>query len=58
MAKRAWCGRWVDRKGEIPEGKKPYFRLPIMNYYKVRLQQFAMLHVAMSDCKYFHVRLV
>jgi len=26
----------VDRKGEIPEGKKPYFRLPIFNYHKVR----------------------
>lgn len=32
---RAWCRRWVDRKGEIPQGKKPYYRLPVMNYYKV-----------------------
>ena len=32
---RAWWCRWVDRKGEIPEGKKPYYRLPVMNYYKV-----------------------
>jgi hypothetical protein len=35
ICKRVWWCRWVDRKGEIPEGKKPYFRLPIMNYYQV-----------------------
>ena len=26
----------MDRKGEIPEGKKPFFRLPIMNYHEAR----------------------
>lgn len=36
--------RWVDRKGEIPEGKKPYFRLPIMNYHKVCGPYIAMYY--------------
>jgi hypothetical protein len=24
----------TDRRGEIPEGKKPYFEIPVYNYYK------------------------
>ena len=32
---------WLDRKGEVPAGKKPYFRLPIFNYHKVRQGQTA-----------------
>ena len=27
---------WLDRKGEIPEGGKPFFRLPIFHYHKAR----------------------
>ena len=26
---------YLDRKGEIPEGEQPYFRLPILNYHQV-----------------------
>ena len=26
---------WVDRKGEIPPGKKEFFQLQIFHYYKV-----------------------
>ena len=25
---------FIDRKGEIPKGKKPFYRMPIMSYYK------------------------
>ncbi|KAK9919027.1 hypothetical protein WJX75_008803 [Coccomyxa subellipsoidea] len=31
LTKPQW---WVDRKGEIPPGKKEYFQLPIFHYYK------------------------
>ena len=32
------AGPWYfDRKGEIPEGKKPFFEIPVFNYHKVRL---------------------
>ena len=32
------AGPWFfDRKGEIPEGKKPFFEIPVFNYHKVRL---------------------
>jgi hypothetical protein len=34
LTKPQW---WVDRKGEIPPGKKEYFQLPIFHYYKVGL---------------------
>ena len=27
---------YMDRKGEVPEGKQPYFQIPIFNYFKVR----------------------
>ena len=27
---------YLDRKGEVPHGQKPYFRLPILNYHNVR----------------------
>lgn len=30
------AGTWyMDRKNEVPEGKKPYYVLPIVHYYKV-----------------------
>lgn len=25
---------YMDRKGEVPEGKQPYFQIPIFNYFK------------------------
>ena len=28
---------YVDRKGENPPDKKPYYQLPIFNYYKVSI---------------------
>ena len=28
---------YMDRKGEVPEGKKPYFQIPIFNYFRVSL---------------------
>lgn len=28
---------YMDRKGEVPEGKQPYFQIPIFNYFKVSL---------------------
>lgn len=37
---------WLDRKGEVPAGKKPYFRLPIFNYHK------GYLAVCFSDTYY------
>ena len=32
LSKQQW---YVDRKGENPPDKKPYYQLPIFNYYKV-----------------------
>ncbi len=32
MAEPIW---YFDRKGEVPQGKLPYFELPVFNYYKV-----------------------
>ena len=32
LTKMQW---YADRKGENPPGKKPYYLLPIFNYYKV-----------------------
>ena len=26
---------YLDRKNEIPEGKKPYYTLPVFNHYQV-----------------------
>ena len=26
---------WLDRKGEVPAGMQPFFRLPILHYYQV-----------------------
>lgn len=33
LAKDQW---YLDRKNEIPEGKLPYYRLPIFNYHQVQ----------------------
>lgn len=41
LTKPQW---WVDRKGEIPPGKKEYFQLPIFHYYKVGLPP-TMVHL-------------
>jgi hypothetical protein len=27
---------FIDRKNEIPKGKKPYYVMPVFNYYQVR----------------------
>lgn len=36
---RVLAGPWFfDRKGEVPEGKKGYFELPVFNYYQVERQ--------------------
>jgi hypothetical protein len=33
---RVLAGPWfMDRKGEVPEGKKGYFELPVFNYHEV-----------------------
>ena len=32
LAKDQW---YLDRKGEIPEGKSPFYRIPIFNYHQV-----------------------
>lgn len=26
---------YMDRKGEVPDGKQPYFQIPIFNYFMV-----------------------
>ncbi|KAK9805018.1 hypothetical protein WJX73_002321 [Symbiochloris irregularis] len=31
---------WLDRKNEIPEGKKPYYTLPVFNHHEGRLCTF------------------
>ena len=31
---------WVSRKSEIPAGAKPYFRIPIFNYFQGRLTAY------------------
>ncbi len=31
---------YLDRKNEIPAGKKPYFVLPVFNYHKVQFCMF------------------
>lgn len=28
---------YMDRKGEVPDGKQPYFQIPIFNYFMVSL---------------------
>ena len=28
---------YLDRKNEIPEGKKPYYTLPVFNHHQVAL---------------------
>ncbi len=34
---RVLAGPWfMDRKGEVPEGKRGYFELPVFNYHQVR----------------------
>ncbi len=38
---RVLAGPWfMDRKGEVPEGKKGYFELPVFNYHQVGLAHF------------------
>ena len=39
---------WLDRKGEIPEGAKPFFRLPIFHYHKAR--HSAAMHCCLLCC--------
>ena len=34
---------YMDRKGEVPEGKQPYFQIPIFNYFKVGTWSDSML---------------
>ena len=26
---------YMDRKGEVPDGKQPFFKIPIFNYFMV-----------------------
>jgi hypothetical protein len=34
--RKVLAGPWYfDRKGEVPEGKQPFFEIPVFNYYKV-----------------------
>ena len=41
-AAQVLAGPWFfDRKGEVPEGKKPFFEIPVFNYYKARMGPFA-----------------
>lgn len=45
---RLLAGPWfMDRKGEVPEGKKGYFELPVFNYHQVCLSESA--HVALRE---------
>lgn len=37
---------YLDRKGEVPEGEKPYFRLPILNYHQVAVLQACSLGIS------------
>ena len=30
---------WLDRKGEVPAGSQPFFRLPILHYHQASLQR-------------------
>ncbi len=39
LAKDQW---YLDRKGEIPAGKLPYYRIPVFNYHQVRLSRAQM----------------
>ncbi len=39
---------YMDRKGEVPEGKQPYFQIPIFNYFKVSAAPLLQL---CSGCK-------
>ena len=43
---------YMDRKGEVPEGKQPYFQIPIFNYFKVSAasQTFVMLACQVCSC--------
>ena len=40
---------YMDRKGEVPEGKQPYFQIPIFNYFKV--SSIDVLPVCMRFCR-------
>lgn len=50
---RLLAGPWfMDRKGEVPEGKKGYFELPVFNYYKVRSHMHALPSSHMSGASW------
>ena len=41
---------YMDRKGEVPEGKQPFFQIPIFNYFKVSVFQAAVLMPTYCMC--------
>lgn len=53
---RLLAGPWfMDRKGEVPEGKKGYFELPVFNYHEVSIQPsldvlFVCSHATAAVC--------
>ena len=36
---------FVDRKNEVPEGKLPYFKLPVMNYHEVKWGWYSFITI-------------
>lgn len=43
---RVLAGPWyMDRKGEVPQGKLGYFELPVFNYHKVPSHTAAPFHI-------------
>lgn len=33
---KLWAEPWyLDRKNEVPEGKLPYYKIPVFNYHEV-----------------------
>lgn len=40
---------YLDRKNEIPEGKQPYYKLPVFNLHKVGLLPCVAEHPLASD---------
>ena len=44
---RLLAGPWfMDRKGEVPEGKRGFFELPVFNYHQARHHPFLLSLVA------------
>lgn len=35
---------YLDRKNEVPKGKKPFYTLPVFNHHKVALQTLHQMH--------------